>query len=300
MARVAKLTPLDKIQVGDTIYSKVIFNVKQTQAVPPSQQEFIILDDGSEFRFYPDGTIYFRQGTTQPVLLFNGHDWVQNEVLVSGTVSQVYLHADPINGADGDDINSHPHVNYGWFDKSLNPEMSPEFIEKESYENSGMPNEQYLVIVKTLAEMVMELTKKYVDIQNVVDVNRVETALETIEAWANPDMTGWHIDWLRRTGYAEWGNDIEQLWIDLKRDWEHWEQVFERYYVEYCRTHGRPENGRDSYMPDKYMLDYDNLENGKPTIKLNPRYLFYYPDSVLDPTDEEYIELQTTISLMIV
>lgn len=299
MTQVAKLTQLDKIQVGDTIYSKVIFNVKQTQAVPPSHEEFIILDNGSEFRFYTDGTIFFRQGTTTPVLLFNGQDWIQNEVLVNGTVSQLYLHQDPVNGANNDEVNSHPHVNYGWFDKAQSASTCPEFHEKESYENCGMPNEQYLVCVKNMMVMIAELTRAYTDMRDLLDefINDADL-LTYIKAWYAPDWTGWQVEWLKQHHFADWALDNAAMWTALKADFDHREQIVESYYTTYVAQHGTWQ-GRTTYMPDKYVFDWDNLaQDGKPNIILNPRHLYYYPNATIDTTEAAYQAILATRNAM--
>lgn len=189
MAQVAKLTPLDTLAVGDKIYSKVIFNPRQAQALPPSSEEYIILDTGGEFRFYPDGSIYFKRGTATPEVLFTGSEWVKTEVMVSGVVSEIYLHQDPVNGspAEGEEEvegayypNAHPHVNYGWFDKALDPNLSPNFIDRDKYENCGLPNEQFLITVKRMSSILCDLVIAYTNLAT--DYETLEARVKALES----------------------------------------------------------------------------------------------------------------------
>lgn len=306
VAQVARLTRLDKIKVGDKIYSKVIFNSRQAQAAPPSQQEFIQLDNGAEFRFYEDGTIYFKDGVAEPICLFDGLVWLEPEVLVSGTVSAVFLHKDPVNGiveTEGayDPQTAHPHVNYGWFDKASSPDMTIDFKEKEEYENSGLPNEAFVIMTKRLALVVQNLAVEYVKLRNEFDEFNAALAanMAYIDSWASPDYVGYRVDYLRRTGYADWGRDDDTLWAAVKTDYDNSEQIFETYYIAYCEANNIPESERISYMPEKYVFDWNNLgEDGKPTIILNPRYLHYHSDAVLNENDESYQELVALRTLM--
>ena len=177
--QVAKLTQLDKIAVGDKIYSKIIFNERATQVKPPSQQEIILLDNGAEIRFMTDGSIWFKNGAAEPSCLFNGMVWLQSEVLLSGAVIELFLHADPVLGYpdDGSEPTAgtlypktqHPHVNYGWFDKAVDPNMCPHFVLQEEYENIGLPNEAFVCMTKRMAVLLQNMMTAYMELADKVE-----------------------------------------------------------------------------------------------------------------------------------